>query len=155
MTADTQIEPTGRDFLYVATSAVEAVGATVAMKSISRRLLKASSSRSSGAASRCSFATELRRRLRKRAPSSRKRCPDSQSDADRVKSGHEQRFVVIGICTHLGCIPLGHQGQYDGWFRPYHGSVYDTAGCVQRGPAPANLYLPPYAFLSDARIRIS
>ncbi len=57
-------------------------------------------------------------------------------------------------CTHLGCIPLPHQGDYGGWFCPCHGSQYDTAGRVRRGPAPANLYLPPYEFVSDNKIRI-
>ena len=80
--------------------------------------------------------------------------PDPQPDQDRVKAGHDQWLVVIGICTHLGCIPLAHQGNYDGWFCPCHGSQYDTSGRIRQGPAPANLYLPPYAFVSDSKIRI-
>ena len=79
---------------------------------------------------------------------------DPAPDTKRVKEGHEQWLVVIGICTHLGCIPLAHQGDYHGWFCPCHGSQYATAGRVRRGLAPANLYLPPYVFLSDGRIRI-
>ena len=54
--------------------------------------------------------------------------PDPEPDSERVKAGHEQWLVVIGICTHLGCIPLAHQGEYDGWFCPCHGSQYDSAG---------------------------
>lgn len=80
--------------------------------------------------------------------------PDPASDQDRVRQGHDEWLVVIGICTHLGCIPLAHQGEYGGWFCPCHGSQYDTAGRVRRGPAPANLYLPPYEFLSATKIRI-
>ena len=80
--------------------------------------------------------------------------PDPEPDSERVKAGHEQWLVVIGICTHLGCIPLAHQGEYDGWFCPCHGSQYDTAGRIRKGPAPKNLLLPPYAFLSDSKIRI-
>ena len=76
------------------------------------------------------------------------------SDANRVKKGHENWLVLIGICTHLGCIPLAHQGNYDGWFCPCHGSVYDTSGRIRQGPAPKNLPLPPYKFLTDSRIRI-
>jgi ubiquinol-cytochrome c reductase iron-sulfur subunit len=81
--------------------------------------------------------------------------PDSQ----RVKPGHSQWIVVIGICTHLGCVPLGNKptdprGDYGGWFCPCHGSQYDTAGRVRHGPAPQNLYLPPYAFTSDTKIKI-
>jgi ubiquinol-cytochrome c reductase iron-sulfur subunit len=77
---------------------------------------------------------------------------DPQKDADRVKK--PEWLVTIGICTHLGCVPLGHQGEYGGWFCPCHGSVYDTSGRIRKGPAPRNLDIPPYAFLNDTRIRI-
>ena len=80
--------------------------------------------------------------------------PDPQPDQARVKDGKEQWLVVVGICTHLGCIPLAHQGNYDGWFCPCHGSQYDTSGRIRQGPAPANLPLPPYEFVSDGKIRI-
>ena len=80
--------------------------------------------------------------------------PDPQSDEVRVKQGKDQWLVLIGICTHLGCIPLAHQGDYDGWFCPCHGSQYDSSGRIRRGPAPANLPLPPYEFVSDTKIRI-
>ena len=80
--------------------------------------------------------------------------PDPAPDSARVKEGHDQWLVVIGICTHLGCIPLAHEGDYGGFFCPCHGSQYDTAGRIRRGPAPANLALPPYAFVSDTKIRI-
>ena len=62
--------------------------------------------------------------------------------------------MLIGICTHLGCIPIAHPGAYNGYFCPCHGSVYDTSGRIRSGPAPANLPLPPYEFLSDTKIRI-
>lgn len=80
-------------------------------------------------------------------------------DSGRVKPGHAQWIVLIGICTHLGCIPLGNKptdprGQWGGWFCPCHGSQYDTAGRVRHGPAPANLALPDYAFESDTKIKI-
>ena len=80
--------------------------------------------------------------------------PDPQTDAARVKEGHDQWLVLIGICTHLGCIPLAHQGNYDGFFCPCHGSQYDTSGRIRQGPAPLNLAVPPYAFLTDTKIRI-
>ena len=81
------------------------------------------------------------------------------SDADRIKAGHDQWIVLIGICTHLGCVPLGNKpsdprGEYGGWFCPCHGSQYDVAGRVRHGPAPANLALPPYAFENDTKIKI-
>lgn len=79
---------------------------------------------------------------------------DPQTDADRVKPGKEEWLVVIGICTHLGCVPLGHQGAYNGWFCPCHGSVYDTSGRIRQGPAPLNLELPPYNFVTDTSIVI-
>jgi ubiquinol-cytochrome c reductase iron-sulfur subunit len=80
--------------------------------------------------------------------------PDPQPDQSRVKEGHDQWLVLIGVCTHLGCVPLGHQGDYDGWFCPCHGSHYDTSGRIRKGPAPLNLEVPPYAFLSDTSVRI-
>ena len=63
-------------------------------------------------------------------------------------------MIVVGVCTHLGCIPNAFEGKFGGWFCPCHGSQYDTAGRVRIGPAPENLLIPPYAFLTDTRIRI-
>ncbi len=84
---------------------------------------------------------------------------DPATDASRIKAGHDQWLVVIGICTHLGCVPLGNKptdprGEWGGWFCPCHGSQYDTSGRVRHGPAPANLALPPYAFENDTKIKI-
>lgn len=79
---------------------------------------------------------------------------DPQPDEERVQKGHEQWLVMVGVCTHLGCIPLGDAGDYQGWFCPCHGSHYDTAGRVRKGPAPKNLTVPQYSFLSDNRIKI-
>ena len=84
---------------------------------------------------------------------------DPATDASRVKSGHDQWIILIGICTHLGCIPLGNKpsdprGEWGGWFCPCHGSQYDTSGRVRHGPAPANLPVPPYAFESDTKIKV-
>lgn len=79
---------------------------------------------------------------------------DPQADAARVKDGHAKWLVVYGSCTHLGCVPIGHQGQYDGWSCPCHGSLYDASGRVRRGPAPTNLPVPPYIFETDSKIRI-
>jgi ubiquinol-cytochrome c reductase iron-sulfur subunit len=84
---------------------------------------------------------------------------DPATDKDRVKAGKDQWLVVVGICTHLGCVPLGNKptearGEFGGWFCPCHGSQYDTSGRVRHGPAPANLPVPPYAFLTDTKIKI-
>ena len=83
---------------------------------------------------------------------------DPQTDNARVtdtaKKVRPEWLIMIGVCTHLGCIPLAHQGDYEGFFCPCHGSQYDTSGRIRRGPAPANLPLPPYEFVSDTKIRI-
>jgi len=83
--------------------------------------------------------------------------PDPEPDSARAI--RPEWLVVIGICTHLGCVPLGQRqgeprGEWSGWFCPCHGSHYDTAGRVRKGPAPRNLVVPPYVFLDDARIGI-
>jgi ubiquinol-cytochrome c reductase iron-sulfur subunit len=85
--------------------------------------------------------------------------PDPATDAERTKAGHEKWLVLVGVCTHLGCIPKGQalgdvRGDYDGWFCPCHGSHYDTAGRIRKGPAPRNLVVPPYEFKSDTQIKI-
>ena len=82
---------------------------------------------------------------------------DPEEDETRVQK--PELLVVLGVCTHLGCVPLGQKtgevkGEYDGWFCPCHGSHYDTSGRIRKGPAPTNLEVPPYSFLSDGLIRI-
>lgn len=84
---------------------------------------------------------------------------DPQSDEERVQKGHDQWLVLIGVCTHLGCIPMGSKvgqpkGDYNGFFCPCHGSHYDASGRIRKGPAPTNLAVPPYSFASDTVIRI-
>lgn len=79
---------------------------------------------------------------------------DPQSDDQRVQKGHEEWLIVSGVCTHLGCVPLANQGDYGGWFCPCHGSQYDTSGRIRKGPAPLNLAVPEYTFLTPDRIRI-
>ena len=68
--------------------------------------------------------------------------------------GMENWIVMVGSCTHLGCVPLGQAGDFGGWFCPCHGSHYDTAGRIRRGPAPENLAIPTFEFISDTTIRI-
>lgn len=84
---------------------------------------------------------------------------DPQSDEDRVLKGRDEWLVLVGVCTHLGCIPLGKKtgeprGDYDGFFCPCHGSHYDASGRIRKGPAPANLTVPAYTFVTDTLIRI-
>jgi ubiquinol-cytochrome c reductase iron-sulfur subunit len=85
------------------------------------------------------------------------------TDENRVVGGKEQYIVMMGVCTHLGCVPIGNEGEFavvegsaktGGWFCPCHGSHYDTAGRIRKGPAPENLPVPPYKYLSDTKIQI-
>ena len=80
-------------------------------------------------------------------------------DLDEKRVKKDEWLVVIGVCTHLGCVPLGQKigdqkGEYGGWFCPCHGSHYDTSGRIRKGPAPLNLDVPPYEFVSDDIIKI-
>ncbi|WP_379548710.1 ubiquinol-cytochrome c reductase iron-sulfur subunit [Qipengyuania sp. DSG2-2] len=84
---------------------------------------------------------------------------DAESLADRTKEGHEDVLVTMGVCTHLGCVPLGaaegeDKGEFGGYFCPCHGSQFDTAGRIRKGPAPTNLEVPDYEFTSDTTIRV-
>ncbi len=80
--------------------------------------------------------------------------PDPEEDSARVKKGKDEWLVMVGICTHLGCVPLPDAGDYDGWFCPCHGSHYDTSGRVRKGPAPKNLAVPAYEFINENTIKI-
>ena len=82
---------------------------------------------------------------------------DPIQDSQRVQK--DEWLVLVGICTHLGCVPLGQKitdtkGEYNGWYCPCHGSHYDTSGRIRKGPAPTNLDVPPYAFVNDTTIKI-
>ncbi len=84
---------------------------------------------------------------------------DPESLADRTAEGRPQWLITLGVCTHLGCVPLGaaegeNKGDYGGYFCPCHGSHYDTAGRIRRGPAPTNLVVPEYEFTSDTVVRV-
>ena len=84
---------------------------------------------------------------------------DPQTLAERTQAGKEEWLITMGVCTHLGCVPLGAasgevKGEYGGYFCPCHGSHYDTAGRIMKGPAPANLQVPEYVFASDTLVKI-
>lgn len=174
MTTVSSAEHTRRDFLYIATGAVGAVGAGAVLVPLISQMNPDASTIAAGAPIEVDLAPIadgqiikvfwrskpifISHRSKKEIEAAQNvdvnSLPDPQPDSARVKPGHDQWLVVIGICTHLGCIPLAHQGPFEGWFCPCHGSVYDTSGRIRQGPAPANLALPPYAFLSDTKIRI-
>ncbi|TBW34764.1 ubiquinol-cytochrome c reductase iron-sulfur subunit [Siculibacillus lacustris] len=173
MTTMDTTEPSRRDFLYIATGAVAAVGVGAAvwpfvdqMNPDASALALASTEVDISAVAPGQIITVkwrgkpvfVRNRTDKEmaelAKTDVKALRDPQTDADRVKKGHENLLVVVGVCTHLGCVPLGHAGEYDGWFCPCHGSVYDASGRIHAGPAPLNLPVPPYEFLSDKVVKI-
>jgi ubiquinol-cytochrome c reductase iron-sulfur subunit len=165
---------TRRDFLYVATGAVAAAGTVAVLVPLVSQMNPDASTIAAGAPIEVDLTPVADGQVIKvfwrgkpifinhRTPKQIKEAedvnlaslPDPQPDSARVKAGHTQWQELIGICTHLGCIPIAHQGPYDGYFCPCHGSVYDTSGRIRSGPAPANLALPPYEFVSDTRIRI-
>jgi ubiquinol-cytochrome c reductase iron-sulfur subunit len=165
---------TRRDFLYIATGVAGAVGAAAVTWPLISQMNPDASTIAAGAPIEVDLAPIaegqvikvfwrakpifISHRTKKEIDEARNvnvaTLPDPQADDKRVKPGHDQWLVLIGICTHLGCIPIAHQGQYDGFFCPCHGSVYDTSGRIRSGPAPTNLALPPYEFVSDTKIKI-
>ena len=174
MASMTSTAHTRRDFLYVATGAVGAVGVAFTAWPLISQMNPDASTIAAGAPIEVDLTPVavgqvikvfwrgkpifVNHRTKKEIEEARNvnvaSLPDPQSDEQRVKKGHDQFQVLIGICTHLGCIPIAHSGEYNGYFCPCHGSVYDTSGRIRSGPAPLNLALPPYEFLSDTRIRI-
>lgn len=168
------VEPTRRDMLFIATGAVAAVGAgAVVWPLISQMNPDASTLALASTEVDISAIPEggsltvkwrgkpvfVRHRTKKEIDEAvatpLAQLPDPQTDAVRVKK--PEWLVVVGVCTHLGCVPLGapgSRGEYDGWFCPCHGSHYDTSGRIRKGPAPTNLAVPTYDFLSDTKLRI-
>ena len=174
MTTVSSAEHTRRDFLYIATGAVAAVGGAAVAVPLIAQMNPDASTIAAGAPIDVDLAPIaegqiikvfwrskpifISHRSKKEIDAAKNvqlsTLPDPEPDSARVKAGHEQWLVVVGICTHLGCIPLAKQGEYEGWFCPCHGSAYDTAGRIRRGPAPKNLLLPPYKFVSDTKVQI-
>ncbi len=165
-----------RDFLYLATGAVGAVGvgatvwpfidqmnpsaAVLALATVEVDLSPISEGMGITAMWR-SKPVFLRKRTQAEIEQARavetSALPDPQPDEARVE--RPEWLVVIGICTHLGCIPLGNKqseprGEYGGWFCPCHGSHYDTSGRTRKGPAPTNLPVPPYEFVNDTTVKL-
>lgn len=171
-------EPTRRDFLYVATGAFAAVGAAaIAWPLIDQMNPDASVLALASIEvdiSSIPVGQEITVKWRGKPVFIRHRTEqeiadaeavnvatlrDPQTDDQRLRPGpdgklEKQWLIVIGICTHLGCVPLAYQGVYDGYFCPCHGSVYDTSGRIRQGPAPLNLEVPDYAFLTNTKVKI-
>jgi len=164
-------EPNRRDFLYLATGAVAAIGAAnivwplidqknpdasvKALSSIEVDLTAIESGQSITVKWR-GKPVFIRRRTQNEVADAQNVAatdlPDPEIDADRVIK--DEWLIMVGICTHLGCVPLGQAGDFNGWFCPCHGSHYDISGRIRKGPAPKNLEIPPYDFVGDTRIKI-
>jgi len=169
-------EQTRRDFLFTTTAAVSAVGAAAAvwpfidqMNPAADTLALASTEVDLGPIAEGQSITVVWRgkpvfirhrtaaEIKTAADGDKLDLPDPATDASRVKNA--KWLIMVGVCTHLGCIPLGNKageakGEFGGWFCPCHGSHYDTSGRIRKGPAPLNLPVPDYQFLSDAKVKI-
>ncbi|MEC7210036.1 MAG: ubiquinol-cytochrome c reductase iron-sulfur subunit, partial [Pseudomonadota bacterium] len=164
-------EPTRRDFLYLATGAFAAVGAANVVWPLIDQMNPDASVKALASIEIDLSAIDIgqsitvswrgkpvfiRRRTQGEIAEARSvafdALPDPQGDETRVTK--EEWLVMVGICTHLGCVPLGQSGDFNGWFCPCHGSHYDTSGRIRKGPAPKNLEIPPYEFVGDTRIKI-
>ena len=165
-----------RDFIVVATYSMGAVGAGAAIWPIINQMNPAAdtlalastevniSSLEEGQALTVKWRGKpvfIRRRTKEEIFDSRNieidALRDPQSDQERVQK--DEWLIVLGVCTHLGCVPLGQKasdikGEYGGWFCPCHGSHYDASGRIRKGPAPQNLEIPPYNFISDSIVKI-
>ncbi|MXN63334.1 ubiquinol-cytochrome c reductase iron-sulfur subunit [Stappia sp. GBMRC 2046] len=179
------VEPTRRDFLYIATGAVGAVGAGALvwpfidqMNPDASALALASIEVDVSAVEEGQSITVkwrgkpvfIRHRTAEEVEEAKSVALDdlpdqlarnsnlpadaTATDEHRAAPEKEPWLVMVGICTHLGCVPLGQQGDFGGWFCPCHGSHYDTAGRIRKGPAPENLLVPPYEFTADQTITI-
>jgi len=170
------VEPTRRNFLYLTTGVVGAAGVAALAWPFISQLNPDAATIAAGAPIEVDLAPiaegqeikvfwrgqpyfishRTKQQIEEARAADNSGLPDMEKgkDAERVVAGHEQWLVVKGVCTHLGCIPIAHEGAYKGFFCPCHGSVYDTSGRIRQGPAPKNLEIPPYAFLSDTRIQI-
>ena len=169
-------EPTRRDFLYLATGAFAAVGAANVVWPLIDQMNPDASVKALASIEVDLAAIEtgqsvtvtwrgkpvfIRRRTQGEIAEAREvafdALPDPQGDDARVTK--DEWLIMVGICTHLGCVPLGQKsteprGDWNGWFCPCHSSHYDTSGRIRKGPAPLNLVVPEYAFLDDVTIKI-
>lgn len=173
LASEAATQPTRRDFLYIATGAVGAVGVAAAVWPLINQLnpdasvlalasiefdLSSIQEGESVTIKWRGLPVFVRHRTAAEIAEAEQTplsaLKDPQADSARVKEGHAQWLIMIANCTHLGCVPVGESGDFDGWFCPCHGSHYDTSGRIRQGPAPANLVVPPYEFLSDTLVQI-
>jgi ubiquinol-cytochrome c reductase iron-sulfur subunit len=175
----TTVDGNRRDFLYLATGAMGAVGLGSAIWPFVAQLGPDASTRAAGAPIDIDLSQIpegqsitlkwrgkpifVRHRTAKEVEAARaddnKSLPDPEKDIERTAKFNnvvqEKWIIVQGSCTHLGCVPVKNDGDYKGWYCPCHGSHYDTAGRIRKGPAPKNLVVPEYAFLTSSSVRIT
>jgi len=167
-----------RDFIYIATGAAAAAGAASLGWPLVAQMGKAADTLAAGSIeidiSKVAEGQQLkmlwrgvpvfvRHRTAKEIAEAENtdisKCPDPQTDAERLIAKPDgtvdPRFLVmVGVCTHFGCIPVGEAGDFDGWYCPCHGSHYDTSGRIRKGPAPKNMVIPDYQYISDTVIKV-
>ena len=166
-----KIKPKRRDFLYTASYAIGAVGGGAAVWPLIDQMNPDSSVKALASTEVDVSAIEpgksitvlwrgkpvfIKRRTEEEIIEARKvniqELKHPEKDEDRAKN--PEWLVMLGVCTHLGCVPLGDKGDYRGWFCPCHGSHYDTSGRIRKGPAPTNLEIPKYEFVNTNTIKI-
>lgn len=167
-----------RDFIFLATGAVAAAGAAAVGWPLVAQMGKAADTLAAGSIeidlSKIAEGQQLKMLWRGKPIFVRHRTAeeiakaeavemadlkDPQTDAERLVAGASgevdpKYLVMIGVCTHFGCVPVGEAGDFDGWYCPCHASHYDTSGRIRKGPAPANMVIPPYSFVSENVIKV-
>lgn len=183
MAIATKPEPTRRDFLYLATGAAGAVGVAFAAWPFIDQINPSSAVLAASTLEQDISAIQVgqqvvfkwrghplfvRRRTPKEIAEARAanvadlpdplarnaNLPDSAPATDANRGTKPEWLILIGVCTHLGCTPTAYEGDFNGWLCHCHGSQYDTAGRIRKGPAPQNLAVPPYSFTSDTKIKV-
>jgi ubiquinol-cytochrome c reductase iron-sulfur subunit len=171
-------EPSRRDFIYIATGAAAAVGAGAVAWPLVTQMGAAADTLAAGSIeidiSKVAEGQQIKALWRGKPVFVRHRTAkeielaesvdvselkDPQTDAERFVPTAEgainnKILVMVGVCTHFGCIPVGESGDFEGWYCPCHGSHYDTAGRIRKGPAPKNLPIPEYTYISDTVIKV-
>ncbi len=172
------IDEDKRDFIYIATGAVAAAGAASVGWPLVAQMGKAADTLAAGSIeidlSKVVEGQQLKMLWRGKPVFVRHRTAkeiaaaeavemadlkDPATDGSRLIAGpggkvDPKYLVMIGVCTHFGCIPVGESGDFDGWYCPCHGSHYDTSGRIRKGPAPKNLVIPDYEYISDTVIKV-
>ena len=167
-----------RDFIYIATGAVAAAGVASLAWPLVAQMGKAADTLAAGSieidVSKIALGQQLKVLWRGKPVFVRHRtakeiaeaeatniaeCPDPQTDDERLVADtngklRPEYLVMIGVCTHFGCIPVGEKGDFDGWYCPCHGSHYDTSGRIRKGPAPTNMAIPEYKYISENVIKV-